>query len=130
MAVVEGWSPVVLRYLGLVLLAPSTLLYFGYRELGHLSLNAAAFPLIVRGLQQGTARLEAGGALLGFGAALHGFGLLSLAGAWLAALAGASLAGERVRRLARLVAWGTAAYLGWVAVYLIVLEAAARTGAC
>ena len=121
-AVVEGWSPVVIRYLGLVLLAPSTLLYFGYRELGHLSLNAAAFPLIVRGLQQGTARLEAGGTLLGVGAALHGFGLLSLAGAWLAALAARVSLADRVRRLARLVAWGTAAYLGWVAVYLIVLK--------
>ncbi len=43
----------VLRYLGLVLLAPATLLYFGYRELGYLSLNVAAFPLLCTGLKDG-----------------------------------------------------------------------------
>jgi hypothetical protein len=121
-AVVERWSPVVVRYVGLVLLAPSTLLYFGYRELGHLSLNAAAFPLLVRGLQQGTAHLEAGSTLIGVGAALHGFGLLSLFGAWFAALATRISLAQRVRLLGRVVAWGTAAYLGWVAVYLILLK--------
>ena len=83
-AIVEGWSPVVVRYLGLALLAPSALLYFGYRKLGQLSLNVAAFPLLVRGLRCRSRHLEMGGVLAGFGAALHGFGLLSLAGGWLA----------------------------------------------
>jgi hypothetical protein len=84
---VERWSPFVLRYLGLALLAPSALLYFGYRELGHLSLNVAAFPLLARGLQHGTKHLEGASALIGLGAAFHGFGLLSLVGGALAAFA-------------------------------------------
>jgi hypothetical protein len=119
---VERWSPLVVRYLGLVLLAPASLLLFGYRELGHLSLNVAAFPLIARGLQYGTARLEIGSVLFGLGAALHGFGLLSLAGSWLAAFAWGGPRTERVRRALRIAAWGTAAYVGWIAIYVVVLN--------
>lgn len=120
--VLEGWSPLALRYLALVLFAPSALLFFGYRELGQLSLNAAAFPLLVRGLRSGSARLEAGSALVGFGAALHGFGLLSLAGGTLAALTVPERIAVRLRLALRLVAWSVAAYLGWVALYLVVLK--------
>lgn len=120
--VTEQWSPVAVRYLGLILLAPSTLLYFGYRELGHLSLNAAAYPMIVRGLTQRSAHLEAGSALAGAGAALHGFGLLSVVGTWLAALAVHVPRAERIRLVARVMAWSMAAYLGWAAIYLIVLK--------
>jgi hypothetical protein len=76
----ERWSPVVVRYIALVLLAPATLLYFGWRELGYLSLSVAAFPLLARGLRDDTWRLEAGSALAGLGTALHGVGLVSLAG--------------------------------------------------
>lgn len=119
---VERWSAVVLGYLALALLAPSALLYFGYRELGHLSLSVAVFPLILRGLQTGSRRLEAGSVLGGLGAALHGFGLLSLAGAGLVACFVRARAVDRVRLVLRLSAWGTAAYLGWVAVYLIVFN--------
>lgn len=119
---IERWSAVVLRYLGLALLAPSALLYFGYRELGHLSLSVAAFPLIVRGLRTGSRHLEAGSVLGGLGAALHGFGLLSLAGAGLAACAAGARVTDRVRLVARLTAWGLAAYLVWIVVYLIVLR--------
>ncbi len=119
---IERWSALVLRYLALALLAPSTLLYFGYRELGHLSLNMAIFPLILRGLQAGGRRLEVGSVLTGLGAALHGFGLLSLAGAGLAACAVPAQAVDRVRLVLRITVWGTAAYLGWVAIYLIVLN--------
>ena len=119
---IERWSPVVLRYLGLALLAPSTLLFFGYLELGYLSLNVAVFPLILRGLQSGGRRLELGGVLGGLGAALHGFGLLSLAGAGLVACAVRVRFVDRARLLLRLTAWGTAAYLGWVAIYLIVFH--------
>ena len=61
-AAVERWSPLVTRYLALVVLAPATLLYFGWRELGYLSLSVAAFPLLVRGIRDGGARLEAGSA--------------------------------------------------------------------
>ena len=119
---VERWSPAVVRYLGLTMFAPSTLLYFGYRELGFLSLNIAAFPLLARGLRDRTPRLEASGALMGLGAALHGFGLLSIAGAALAALATRARILERLTLLLRVLAWATALYLGWVAIYMIVLK--------
>ena len=118
----ERWSPHVLRYLGLVVLAPATLMYFGYRELGHLSLNAAAFPLIARGLAERSRRLEWGSALAGFGAAWHGFGLLSIAGGALAALAARARPSERVASALRVVGWGTAMYLGWLAIYLVALN--------
>ena len=111
--VLEGWSALVLRYLGLALLAPSTLLYFGWREFGYLSLNVAAFPLLARGLRDGGPRLEAGSAVTGLGAALHGSGLVALAGAGLAALGTSAQLKDRVARALRVAAWGTAAYLGW-----------------
>lgn len=119
---VEGWSALVVRYLGLVMLAPSALLFFGYRELGQLSLSAAAFPLLARGIPHRTRHVEAGAALAGFGAALHGFGLLSLAGAALAGAVSRLPVRERIHLLIRIAAYGTAAYLGWVAIYLIVLS--------
>ena len=119
---VERWSPQVLRYLGLILMAPSTLLFFGYRELGHLSLSVAAFPLFARGVKAGAPRLEASAALMGLGAAFHGFGLLSLAGSCLAVLTARLSWHARLWTVLRLVAWGTAAYVGWIAIYLIVLN--------
>jgi hypothetical protein len=118
----ERWSALALRYIGLALLAPSALLYFGWREFGYLSLNAATVPLLVRGLREGGGRLEAGSALAGLGAALHGSGLVSLAGAWMAALGTPGRLTDRGSRLLCVAAWGTAAYLGWVAVYVIVLH--------
>ena len=118
----ESWSPLVLRYLGLALLAPSALLYFGWRELGYLSLNVATFPLLIRGLRSGDLRLELGSAVAGLGAALHGSGLVSLTGVWLATAATAGRLRDRAARVLRVIAWGTAAYLGWVALYVIVLS--------
>ena len=118
----ERWSPVVLRYLGLALLAPATLLQFGWQEFGYLALNVAAFPLLLHGLRDGGTRLEGGSTLAGLGAALHGFGLLSLAGAWIAALGTPARLRDRVGRALRIAAWGTTAYLGWIAVYVIVLN--------
>jgi hypothetical protein len=118
----ERWSPMVVRYLGLALLAPGTLLYFGWREAGYLSLNVATFPLLARGLRDGGWRLEGGSVLAGFGAALHGLGLVSLTGAWLAALATRGRVADRIVLLLRIAAWGTAAYVGWIAIYLIVLK--------
>jgi hypothetical protein len=117
----ERWSPVVVRYLALVMLAPATLLYFGWREFGYLSMSVAVFPLLSRGLKDGGTRLEVGGALAGLGAALHGSGLVSLAGAWLMALGSPGQLRDRIDRVLRVVAWGTAAYLGWVVVYVLVL---------
>jgi hypothetical protein len=118
----ERWSSRVLRYLGLALLAPSALLYFGWRELGYLSLNVAAYPLLARGLRDGGPRLEVGAALAGLGAALHGAGVVSLVGAWLAAVGTSASLRDRVGRTLRVVAWGTSAYLGWLAIYVIVLK--------
>jgi hypothetical protein len=118
----ERWSAVVLRYLGLALLAPAALLYFGWREFGYFSLNVAAFPLLARGLRDGGARLEAGSALTGLGTALHGSGLLALAGSGLAVLGTSATLKERLSRALRVAAWFTAAYLGWIAVYVIVLK--------
>ena len=120
--VLERWSVVVVRYLGLVLLAPAALLYFGWRELGYLPLSVAAFPLLFRGLKTGGARLEAGGALAGFGAALHGSGLVALAGTWLAAGGAPGRFRARIERVLRVLAWGTTAYLGWVLLYVVVLH--------
>jgi len=118
----EDWSPFIIRYLGLVLLLPSALLFFGYREVGQLCLNVAAFPLLAKGLADGSRRLEAGSALSGLGAALHGFGLLSLGGAVLAALGSRGRALDRVGRAVRILPWGGAAYVGWIAIYAIFLK--------
>jgi hypothetical protein len=121
-ALVERWSALVLRYLGLVLLAPAALLYFGWREFGYLSLNVAAFPLLVRGLQGQSMRLGAAGVCAGLGAALHGSGLVSLAGVGLAAMGAQGTPRERLVRVLRVGAWGTVAYLGWFGLYVIVLK--------
>ena len=118
----ERWSPLVLRYLALMLLAPSALLYFGWREVGYMSLSAAAFPLLARGLRDDGWRLDGGAALAGLGAALHGVGLISLTGAWLATLAMRARVTDRIVRFLRIAAWGTAAYTGWFAIYVIVLK--------
>jgi hypothetical protein len=124
----ERWSPAVLRYLGLALLAPATLLYFGWWEFGYLALSVAAFPLLYHGLRDGGWRLEAGSVLAGFGAALHGFGLLSILGAWIAALTMPAPLIDRIGRLGRIAAWGTAAYLGWIAIEVIAFNVALEPG--
>ena len=120
--IVERWSPLVVRYLALALLGPSALMFFGYRELAHLSLNMASVPLLARGLRTGSAHLEASGALAGLGSALHGFGLLSVTGAVLVTLAARLSLADRVRALLRFLPWTVALYLGWVAIYVIVLK--------
>jgi hypothetical protein len=115
-----------MRYLALVLLAPAALLYFGWRELGYMSLTAAAFPLLASGLKDDGMRLEGGSALAGLGAALHGSGLVSLAGAGLAALGADGAVRQRIGRATRVTVWATAAYLGWAAIYVIVLKLSIR----
>ena len=126
--VVESWSPTALRYLGLAVIAPSALMYFGYRELGHLSLNLATFPLFMRGVAAGSRHLEASGALAGLAAALHGFGLLSMMGVALAATAARLRLAHRARIVLTFIAWSVAAYLGWIAIYLIVLKLPVMAG--
>ena len=118
----ERWSPHALRYVGLALLAPVALLYFGWREFGYLSLNIAAFPLILRGLRDGGTPLRVGSVLCGLGAAFHGWGLVSLAGALAAALAAPRPGKERLAAALHIAAWGTAAYVGWIAIYVIALQ--------
>ena len=121
-AAVERWSPQVTplprRW---SCWRRQTLLYFGWRELGYLSLSVAAFPLLVRGIRDG------GGAgsrqcpgRRGSGA--HGSGLVSLAGSWLAAIGASGRLVNRAGRALRAVAWGTAAYLGWMVIYVVVLK--------
>ena len=119
---VESWSPVALRYLGLALIGPSTLLFFGYRELGQLSLNMAAFPLLMRGLAQGSPHLEASAVVSGLASALHGFGLLSVAGSVLTVLVQRVRLVDRIRSVIRFLPWAVAAYLGWIVIYMIVLR--------
>jgi hypothetical protein len=118
----ERWSPLVLRYLSLALTAPAALLYFGYQELGYLSLNLAVFPLLARGLQTNGRMIEATGVLSGIGAALHGFGLLSIAGAGLATLGWPATLMGRFGRALRLGTCGLFAYLWWIPLYALVLH--------
>jgi hypothetical protein len=120
--VIERWSPQVVRYLALTVLAPSSLLYFGHRDFAFLCLNAATFPLLARGLSEGRRRLAAGSALTGLGAAFHGFGLLSLIGAWIGSLLASGSFVARVERVLQVTAWATAGWLGWIAVYMIALD--------
>jgi hypothetical protein len=114
-----GFAPQALRYVAVVLALPASLMYFGFREFGYLSLNAAAFPLMAMGLARLSARFEAGTALAGVGAALHGLGALSLAGAAVAAASVPVPVVRRLRLVAQAFAWGTAAYLVWVFVYVV-----------
>jgi hypothetical protein len=53
---------------------------------------------------------------------MHGFALVSLVGAWFAALAVRARLVDRLGRLLRITAWATALYLGWTAIYIIVLK--------
>jgi hypothetical protein len=118
----ERFSPAALRYLALAIAAPASLMYFGYRELGYLSLSPAVFPLIVHGLRGLRGRLEAGALLAGLGAAFHGFGILSIAGSGAAAFVTRAPLDERAWRLGRVAAFATAAYLGWILIYVAVLH--------
>ena len=112
------WAPSTLRYLSIVIAAPATLMYFGYRELGYLSLNAAVVPLVFQGFRGRRVAFEAGCALAGLGAALHGFGLLSLAGIALATVGARVRIARRVRLLIQACAIGTSMYLIWIFVYV------------
>jgi hypothetical protein len=60
--------------------------------------------------------------LTGLGAALHASGLVALAGTGLAALVTSAPPAERLGRVLRVAAWGTAAFVGWIAVYMLVLD--------
>src|SRR5512138_1078983 len=53
LAATDRWSSRSVRYIALALMAPAALMYFGYLDVGYLSLSAAAFPFISRDLVKG-----------------------------------------------------------------------------
>jgi hypothetical protein len=116
------WSRQVCRYVGLAIATPLCLLYFGYWDLGYLSIAVGVVPLLAlaRGRMPVPAQSAAlvAGFLQGLHAALHGFGLMGLAGGALSAL---SRPGDALRRALRAVTFtsaGVALYLGWMFFYV------------
>ena len=123
-AIVEGWSAGALRYLALCVAAPVTLFFFGFREIGYLSLSAAGIPLLLRGFS-GVGRQStviAAACVMGLRSAFHGFGLLSLAGGALSALVSVGTLRDRLTRGVVFGVWATAAWLGWLGWYLVGLK--------
>jgi hypothetical protein len=115
------WSRQSCRYVGLALALPLSLLFFGYRALGYLSIAAGVVPLLALARSRSPAQADAStllaGFVQGFHTALHGFGILGVAGGALAALSGR---GDVVRRVLRSLTFTSAAvalYLGWIFLY-------------
>jgi len=121
------WSARALRYIALAIAVPTTLLFFGYHEFGHLpmALDAVAVPLALIGLaEQRRTQLLAAGFLAGVGSALHGFGLIALT--FVVLLTAAYLwKNESARRAvgrsapATVAAAGLLGWLIWLPIYLI-----------
>ena len=129
-AMLEGWSAGALRYLALCVAAPVTLLFFGFREIGYLSLSAAGIPLLLRGFS-GVGRRStviAAAWVMGLRSALHGFGLLSLAGGALSTLVSVGTLADRLKRAVVFGVWATAAWLGWLGWYLVGLKLPVEPG--
>jgi hypothetical protein len=116
------WSRRSCRYVALAMATPVCLLFFGYWDLGYLSIAVGVFPLLALAgsrmrVRSDVATLVAG-FLQGLHTALHGFGLLGMAGGALAALA---WRGDPVGRVVRAVTFTAAAvsfYLGWIFFYV------------
>ena len=125
LAATDGWSSRSVRYIALALMAPATLMYFGYLEVGYLSLAAAAFPFIARDLIKGdelTLGMLFGAILYGLGAAMHGIGYLSIAALFFAVMIATGLPlRRRVVLAVALSGVAVAAALIWVWYYLSVL---------
>jgi len=124
LAAIDHWSSRSARYVALALMAPATLMYFGYLEVGYLSLSAAAFPFIARDLMKSddlTVGLLSGAILFGLGAAMHGIGYLSIAALFVAVLAAEIPIRRRVVLAIALSGMAVAAALIWVWYYLAVL---------
>jgi len=118
------WSRQVCRYVGLALAAPLCLLYFGYWDLGYLSIAVGVVPLLAlaRGripVPTHAAALVAG-LLQGLHAALHGFGLIGLAGGALATLSRPGDVLRRGLRAATFTSAGVALYVGWIFFYVTI----------
>lgn len=125
-AVLAGWSAQSMRYVGLCIAAPLTLMFFGYRELGYMSLSIAAMPLYLMTLDRpGDSRnrtLIAGAASLqGLHAALHGLGLSGIASLMAMALASARGLRQAIAKAGPVFTWAFIAYATWLPIYLIVL---------
>jgi hypothetical protein len=123
LAAIDHWSSRSVRYVALALMAPATLMYFGYLEVGYLSLSAAAFPFIAREMKSGdlTAGLLVGAILFGLGAAMHGIGYLGIAALFIAVLANDIPIRRRVVLAIALSGVAIATALIWVWYYLAVL---------
>jgi hypothetical protein len=124
LAAVERWSPRAVRYVGLAMCAPATVMYFGYLEVGYLALSAAAFPFVARDLDQGpvlTAGVLAGALLYGLGAAFHGVGYIGIAGMCAALLASRGRIRARMILTVAAGAIAVGAALIWLWYYLAVL---------
>jgi hypothetical protein len=123
----ERCSARVLRYAALAIAIPTTLLFFGYHEFGHLpaAFDVVAVPLALVGLEQRRRPLViAAGALAGVGAALHGFGLVALG--FMVVLVAAYLWKDEAARSALgrslpavAAAAGLLGWLIWLPMYLI-----------
>jgi hypothetical protein len=121
-AAVHRYSRRVCRYVALAVASPLSLLYFGFYELGYLSMSAAVVPLLAIGRGSDTritASTLTAGLFQGFHTALHGFGLLGLGGGALALAAEDAPIARRVVRTLAFAAAGVAMYLGWVFIYVV-----------
>ena len=121
-AALHRYSRRVCRYVALAIASPLALLYFGYYELGYLSMSAAVVPLLA--IRRGsdirvTGSTLSAGLFQGFHTALHGFGLLGLGGAALSLLVGQASAARRAVRTLAFASAGVAMYLGWVFIYVV-----------
>jgi hypothetical protein len=116
------WSRQSCRYVGLAMATPLCLLYFGYWELGYLSMAAGVVPLLALGRSRSTVQADAStlaaGSLQGLHTALHGFGMLGIAGGALACLSGRGDALRRLLRTATFTSSAVAFYLGWIFLYM------------
>jgi len=118
------WSRQSCRYVGLALAMPLVLLYFGYWELGYLSMAAGVAPLLALGrsrrLLQAQTSAWVAGCLQGLHTALHGFGLFGIAGGTLAALDARGGVRRGWIRAATFASAAVACYLGWIFLYVTV----------
>ena len=124
LAATDRWSPQSIRYIALCLIAPATLMFFGYLEVGYLSLSAAAFPFVARDLLKGdglTPGLLAGSILFGLGAAMHGVGYLGIAALFFAVVTFDIPIGRRLVLATALGFIALGAALIWLWYYLAVL---------
>jgi hypothetical protein len=124
LAATDRWSARSVRYIALSLMTPATLMYFGYLEVGYLSLSAAAFPFICRDLVKGgdlTAGLLIGAILYGLGAAMHGIGYLGIAALFITVIAADIPIRRRLILATALGGVAIAAALIWLWYYLAVL---------